>query len=254
MCTRSVRSRDVSPGEARVPRAPLPDVWRFAGREIPRAMRVVTLPGVFRPRPDSWLLARHLCAAVRPGASVLDVCTGSGAIAVAAAGAGAGAVTAIDVSRRAVVTARINARLNGVRVRALRGDLFAPVAGERFDAIACNPPYLPAADTLPTRGPARALDGGIDGRVLLDRVCAGAASHLRPGGCVLLVHSSVCGVEQTVERLRATGLRADVVERRRGPLGPLLTARAPLLEARGLLAPGEREEEIVVVRGTRAAG
>ena len=166
--------------------------WRIPGV----AMRIVTLPGVFRPRPDSWMLARHLCARVHPGAHVLDLCTGSGAIAVAAARCGAGRVTAIDVSRRSVATARINARLNGVRVRALRGDLFAPVAGERFDAIASNPPYLPAEDdALPAHGPARAIDAGTDGRVLLDRICARAAEHLRPGGAVLLVHSDLIGLD-----------------------------------------------------------
>jgi release factor glutamine methyltransferase len=212
-------------------------------------MRLVTLPGVFRPRPDSWLLAAHLRAQVRPGASVLDVCTGSGVLAVSAALGGAGAVTAVDVSRRAVLTARLNARLNGVRVRALRGDLFAPVAGERFDVVVSNPPYLPAPDDAPpARGPARAWDAGPDGRVLLDRICAHAAEHLRPGGVVLLVHSSVIGLHPTVRALERTGLRVDVLERRRGPLGPLLTARAPLLEARGLLAPGEREEETLIVR------
>jgi release factor glutamine methyltransferase len=184
---------------------------------------------------------------------VLDVCTGSGAIAVAAARAGAGAVTAVDVSRRSVMTVRINARLNGVRVRALRGDLFAPIAGERFDFIVSNPPYLPAEDdALPARGARRAWDAGADGRVLLDRVCAEAGAHLNPGGAVMLVHSGVIGLEPTVAALERSGLRVDVLERRRGPLGPLLTARAPLLEARGLLAPGEREEEIVVVRGAAA--
>src|SRR4051794_23429108 len=152
------------------------------------AMRVMTLPGVFRPRPDSWLLARHLCAQLTPGATVLDLCTGSGALAVAAARHGAGAVTAIDVSRRAVLTVRLNAGLNGVRVRALRGDLLAPVAGERFDAIVSNPPYLPAdTDRLPRRGPAQAWDAGRDGRALLDRICAQAPAHLRPGGFLLLV-------------------------------------------------------------------
>jgi release factor glutamine methyltransferase len=213
-------------------------------------MRVVTLPGVFRPRSDSWMLARHACAQLRPGASVLDLCTGSGAIAVAAAGCGADPVTAVDVSRRSVATVRINARLNGVRVRALRGDLFAAVPGERFDLVVSNPPYLPAEnDALPEQGPARALDAGTDGRVLLDRICAEAAGHLRPGGAVLLVHSSIIGIERTVEALGRSGLRADVLERRRGPLGPLLAARAPMLEARGLLAPGERVEEVAVVRG-----
>src|SRR3954468_17445507 len=218
-------------------------------RRIPGvAMRIVTLPGVFRPRPDSWMLARALCAKLRPGQSVLDLCTGSGAIAVAAARGGAAPVTAVDVSRRSVLTVRINARLNGVRVRALRGDLFGPVAGERFDFIVSNPPYMPAEDdALPDRGPARALDAGTDGRILLDRICAEAAAHLNPGGAVMLVHSDLIGVDSTVAALEATGLRVDVVERRRGPLGPILTARAPMLEARRLLAPGQREEDIVVV-------
>src|SRR3954447_14944074 len=216
-------------------------------------MRLMTLPGVFRPRPDSWMLARQLCARLPAQARVLDLCTGRGLLAVAAARHRAAEATAVDVSRRAVLTARINARLNGVRVRGLRGDLFAPVAAERFDAIVSNPPYLPVADdTLPDRGPARAWDAGTDGLILLDRICAQAAGHLEPGGFVLVVHSSIIGVEPTVRALEATGLRADVVERRRGALGPLLTSRAELLEARGLLAPGEREEEIVIVRGAAA--
>jgi release factor glutamine methyltransferase len=217
-------------------------------------MRIVTLPGVFRPHSDSWMLARHLCEQLRPGASVLDLCTGSGAIAVAAACAGAGPVTAIDVSRRAVLTARLNARLHGVRIRALRGRLFAPVAGERFDAIVSNPPYVPAEDdALPERGPERAWDAGVDGRALLDRICEEAPAHLRPGGFLLLVHSSIIGLERTTDLLERGGLAVDVLERRTGALGPLLSARAPLLEARGMLAPGVREEEMLVVRGAAAA-
>jgi release factor glutamine methyltransferase len=212
-------------------------------------MRVATLPGVFQPRSDSWMLAAHLRAQLRPRMTVLDVCTGSGAIAIAGAQAGAGAVTAIDVSRRAVLTVRIIARLNGVRVRALRGDLFGPVGGERFDAIVSNPPYLPSEDDqLPRHGPQRAWEGGTDGRLLLDRICAEAPAHLNPGGFLLLVHSSVCGLEPTVQRLERAGLGVELLERRRGALGPLVSARAPLLEARGILAPGEREEDMMVVK------
>src|SRR4051812_35307447 len=223
------------------------------GRITRTAMRLVTLPGVFTPLSDSWMLARALCTNVRPGQSVLDVCTGSGAIAVAAALCGAGPVTAIDVSRRSVLTVRINARLNGVRVRALRGDLLGPVAGERFDFIVSNPPYMPADDdTIPMRGPARALDAGTDGRILLDRICAEAAAHLNPGGAVMLVQNDLIGIEPTVDRLERTGLQVDIVERRHGPLGPVLTARAPMLEARGLLAPGVREEDLLIVRGAAA--
>ena len=219
-------------------------------------MRIVVPPGVFRPRSDTWLLADLIRAEDRiPGSSVLDVCTGSGALAVAAAQGGAREVTAVDVSRRAVLAAWLNARLNGVRVRALRGDLFAPVEDTPFDAIVSNPPYLPASrDELPRSGPARAWDAGRDGRTLLDRIVAGAPSLLRPGGLVLLIHSSLTGVDATLERLRAAGLeRAEVIARRRGPLGPLLAARANELEARGLLRPGQRDEELVAIRALRAA-
>jgi release factor glutamine methyltransferase len=212
-------------------------------------VRLFTPPGVFHPRPDSWMLARTLRAeALPPGARVLDVCTGSGLLAVTAALCGAQA-TAVDVSRRAVVCAAINARLNGVRVRALRGDLLAPVRGERFDAIVSNPPYLPADDGLPGRGAARAWDAGRDGRVVLDRLCAQAPDHLAPGGVILIIHSALCGTDATLDALRRAGLTAQVVHRHHGALGPLLRARAPQLEARGLLAPGQRDEEVVVVRG-----
>ncbi len=211
-------------------------------------------PGVFRPRSDTWLLAELIRADARiPGSSVLDVCTGSGALAVAAALGGAREVTAVDVSRRAVLAAWLNARLNGVRVRALRGDLFTPVKDRPFDAIVSNPPYLPSSgQELPRSGPARAWDAGRDGRALLDRIVAGAPSLLRPGGLVLLIQSSLTGVDATLERLRAAGLeRAEVVARRRGPLGPLLSARAAELEQRGLLRPGEREEELVAIRAVQ---
>jgi release factor glutamine methyltransferase len=212
-------------------------------------VRLFTPPGVFRPRPDSWMLARALRAErLRPGSRVLDVCTGSGVLAVTAALDGARA-TAVDVSRRAVLCAALNARLNGVRVRALRGDLLAPVSGERFDAIVSNPPYLPAADdALPTHGPRRAWDAGSDGRAVLDRLCAEAPSHLDRGGVLLLVHSSLCDTEATLSALDAGGLRTEIAARHRGVLGPLMRARAPQLEARGLLAAGEREEDVVVVR------
>ena len=152
------------------------------------AVRLLALPGVFRPPSDTWLLAEH-ARPLAAGADVLDVCSGSGALAIDAALHGARSATAVDVSRRAALAARVNGRLNGVRVRALRGDLLEPVSGERFDLIVSNPPYVPAAeDSLPARGPRRALDAGRDGRALLDRVCAQAPAHLRPGGTLLVVH------------------------------------------------------------------
>jgi release factor glutamine methyltransferase len=213
-------------------------------------VRLITLPGVFKPHSDSWALAGLVSDHVRPGDSVLDVCTGSGLLAVAAAQAGAGDVTAVDLSRRAVLAAGVNARLNGVRIDARRGDLFGAVAQRRFDVIVSNPPYVPSPeDHRPARGASRAWEAGFDGRAILDRICAQAPRHLRPGGSLLLVHSSVCGEKHTVGALRDAGLSAEVVARRRGPLGRLLSARANLLTERGLLAAGASEEELLFVVG-----
>jgi release factor glutamine methyltransferase len=218
-------------------------------------VRLVTPPGVFRPISDTWLLADALDREPLPlGARVLDLCSGSGALAIRAALGARREVTAVDVSRRAVLTIRLNAALNRVRVDARRGDLLAAVAGERFDAIVSNPPYVPApTDDLPARGPARAWDAGRDGRAVLDRICAEAPTYLRPGGVVLLVHSSLLGFEPTAQALRAGGLEVDIAARQRGPLGPLMNGRRAHLEAAGMLEPGATEEEVLVVRGRKAA-
>jgi release factor glutamine methyltransferase len=217
-------------------------------------MRIVTLPGVFRPISDTWMLADVLREQiVSPRCSVLDLCTGSGALAIAAAQRGAGCVTAVDVSRRAVLTTRLNARLNRVRVRALRSDLFAALGSERFDVIVSNPPYVPAeSDDPPARGPQRAWDAGRDGRALLDRVLAEAPARLRADGLLLVVQSDLIGVDATMERMREAGLEPDVALRRRGPLGPLMRERVHHLESAGLLAAGRRHEDVVVLRGRAA--
>jgi release factor glutamine methyltransferase len=216
-------------------------------------MRLLHVPGVFQPRPDTWMLIDAVRReSLRPGTRVLDLCTGSGAIAVAAALRGA-SVTAVDVSRRALLSVRLNARLNGVRVRARRGDLFDAVRDERFDLIVANPPYLPAEDdTLPARGRARAWDAGRDGRAVLDPLCAAAPAHLEPGGAILIVHSSVCGVDTTMRSLQATSLSVDVVAEHDGPLGPLLRERRDQLCDAGLLEPGAASERVAIIRGVRA--
>ncbi|HEX3622966.1 MAG TPA: HemK2/MTQ2 family protein methyltransferase [Acidimicrobiales bacterium] len=214
-------------------------------------MLLLRAPAVYPPQGDTWLLADAMRAeAVSADMRVLDLCAGSGALAVAAARQGAVDLTAIDISRRAVLSTWINTRLRGLDVRILRGDLLAPVAAERFDLVLANPPYVLAADDrLPTGGAARCWDAGRDGRAVLDRICAGAPGLLRPGGVLLVVFSALCGVDATLDQLAAAGLDASVVSRTIEPFGPVMTARAGLLEARGVIQPGQRHEELVVVRG-----
>ncbi|WP_372499432.1 HemK2/MTQ2 family protein methyltransferase [Streptomyces sudanensis] len=177
--------------------------------------------------------------------------TGSGALALAAARRGA-RVTAVDRSWRAVITARLHAAVARQRVRVLHGDLLEPASDRRFDLIVCNPPYVPSPHGRPPRrGAAVAWDAGHDGRAVLDRVCDGAADLLRPSGALLLVHSALSGVAPTIERLERAGLAAAVVERSSVPFGPVLRSRSDWLERRGLIAPGQEKEELVIIRAHR---
>ncbi|MGE0396328.1 MAG: peptide chain release factor N(5)-glutamine methyltransferase [Kofleriaceae bacterium] len=154
---------------------------------------------VLVPRPDTETVIEVAVKARVDKAApcrVLDLCTGSGAIALALAKElPAATVIATDVSAEAVAIATKNVERNkmGERVEVRRGDLFAPVAGEVFDVIASNPPYIATAviATLSAevkREPVIALDGGADGMAFYDRICAEAMAHLAPGGVLVVEH------------------------------------------------------------------
>lgn len=207
--------------------------------------------GVYRPQADTGLLTRAMRReGITGGADILDLGTGSGALAVEAARMG-GRVTAVDISWSAVAAAWFNALLNGQSVRVRHGDLTSAVPGRRFDLVVANPPYVPAPDGIPPRGTARAWDAGVDGRLLIDRVCDTAPAILRSAGALLLVHSHLCGIDDTLARLAGAGLRAEVVDRARLPFGRVLRSRLGWLRERGL-ANGGTTEELVVIRAEHA--
>jgi ribosomal protein L3 glutamine methyltransferase len=128
------------------------------------------------------------------GARILDLCTGSSCLAILAALRFGGArIDAVELSADAIEVARRNLAAHevGDRVSLLQGDLFAPVAGQRYDLIIANPPYVAAAevDAFPAEyaaEPVMAHLGGADGLDLARRILAEAAGHLAPGGTVVM--------------------------------------------------------------------
>jgi release factor glutamine methyltransferase len=150
---------------------------------------------VLIPRPETEHLVEKILelAAHFEQPRIVDIGTGSGCIAVTLAHQLPHAqITAIDFSAPALKIAHENARLNGVALRFLEGDLLAPVAAEKFDFVVSNPPYVPATDraTLSVEvrdfEPALALFSGDDGLEVYRRLIPSAFNALAPGGFLLL--------------------------------------------------------------------
>ncbi len=196
-------------------------------------------------------------AATVAGRSVLDLCTGSGVVALAASRLGAGRVSAYDVCRRAVECARSNAEQAGRRVDVCHGTWAEAVRHGPYDVVVSNPPYVPAGpdshlETIPDHlGPSRAWDAGPDGRMVLDPLCNAAPALLRHGGAMLIVQSEFADPGKSVAMLRGHRLATEVVLTETIPFGPVLTARAAWMERTGLLQPGRREENLLVIRAEK---
>jgi release factor glutamine methyltransferase len=151
---------------------------------------------VLTPRPDTETLveaALSKVADVESAVRILDLGTGSGAIALSLASELPHAeITATDLSMPALQIATENADHLHMRerVRFLAGDLFEPVASERFDLVVSNPPYVARDDeaSLPpelSHEPEMALFAGADGLDVIRRLVAEAGNHLSPGGWLL---------------------------------------------------------------------
>ena len=157
-------------------------------------IRLGVNPAVLIPRPETEELAEKVIEEVRSrgGGRVLDLCTGSGAIAIAVAKNSPAEVTATDVSEAACTVARANAAGAGASVKVLAGDMFAPVAEEKFDVIVSNPPYIPHGDIAGLQDkvkkfePLAALDGGEDGLDFYRTIAREGAERLTEGGVIFL--------------------------------------------------------------------
>ena len=174
-------------------------------------LQFLVTPTVFNPKlPRTGaffadFIESHRLAA---DAEVLDMGTGSGVCAIFAA-RHARRVVAVDINAAAVRCARLNAALNHVEHRSevRHGDLFGPVAGERFDLILFNPPFL--------RGiPRDDRDRAWRSNDIAERFAAGVRDHLKRGGAALVLLSSFGGAGPFLEEFRRQGLLVSTVAER----------------------------------------
>ena len=156
---------------------------------------------VLSHRQDTECLVEEAAKRLEPGMSVLDLCTGSGCVLIALMHLGQDLKgSGVDISEEAVLVARENARRNFVHPELYRGDLFEPVAEERFDLIVSNPPYIPTGvigELMPEvrdYEPRAALDGSGDGLAFYRRIVREAPAYLTEGGWLFFE----IGVDQRV--------------------------------------------------------
>ncbi len=200
---------------ARADGVPLP---YLTGTQVFCGLELTVGPGVLVPRPETEDLVRWALEVLagRNAPAVADLGTGSGAIALAIRAACPQAtVTAVDASAAALAVARVNGQRLGLAVDWREGDWWAPLAGQRFDLVVANPPYVAAGDPhLPAlrHEPASALVSGADGLDDLRRIVAAAPAHLLAGGWLLLEHGHDQGA--AVRGLLAAAGFADVATRR----------------------------------------
>lgn len=149
---------------------------------------------VLHPGPETVILIKKAIEYINRSEvqSVLDLCTGSGAVAVSVAKRCKATVVATDISSQALQIARLNASQNNVAVSFLQGDMFQPVAGRIFKIIISNPPYVKTAaiKSLPhfvrNFAPKITIDGGSDGLLFHKIILSKAKRFLSTHGCLFL--------------------------------------------------------------------
>jgi release factor glutamine methyltransferase len=178
-------------------------------------------PGTFIPRPETELLVQAALAQLGPGARVLDLCAGSGAIGVSiAAERGDAQVDLVELSPDAARFARENAEKHAPgRAQVFEGDLFAALPDKkRYHSIVSNPPYVPLIDEarlapeITQHEPPLALYSGKDGLDTIGRIVREAPAWLEAGG-FLGVEIDPPQAAKVVEMLQAARFARVQVQR-----------------------------------------
>lgn len=194
--------------QARAGRTPL---QHLTGSAPFRRLEIPVGPGVFIPRPETELLVEWGLGVLHPGALVVDLCSGSGAIALAVADEAPG-TRVVAVEQDAVRWLRANVSALGLPVEVRGGDVTDPaVTGDLaggVELVLCNPPYVPTGTVVPAEvaehDPPVAVFAGPDGLAVIRPVIALSLALLRPGGRVGIEHDDSQG-EAVPALFRAAG-------------------------------------------------
>jgi len=184
---------------------------------------------VYEPAEDSFLLADAALKEAKPGMRILEIGTGSGFVS---------AVLLANLKEIRLVATEINphaarcAKMNGIEV--IRTDLFRGIKSKNpetlFDLILFNPPYLPTSEEEKVPGWLNyAFDGGISGRDTLEKFLDEVRDYLKPGGEVLVLISSITGLDAVKEKMETLGFAVEVVARKKVSFEELIVVKGKLL-------------------------
>ena len=183
----------------------------------PRLAQLRDVETVYQPAEDSRLLAATAADSIDSDALVLDVGTGSGYVAARIREATGVRVIGSDINPEACRQAAESG------VPAVQADLFGPFRDGRFDAVVCNPPYLPTAPEEGWDDPMeRALSGGENGRAVVNPFVDGVGRVLAPGGRAYLLLSTLTGPDAVRARARTAGLSTRLLAEESHPFERLL--------------------------------
>lgn len=156
-------------------------------------------PSVYEPSEDSFLLAEAALSQIKDSENILEIGCGSGIISAVIKANTKAKIVGIDINPYAAACTKENG------VEAIIGDLLSCVKG-KFDMILFNPPYLPeltGKEEITKDWIKVAIDGGYDGRRIINRFLDDVGTHLVENGRILMLISSLTGIEEVKSRMKS---------------------------------------------------
>lgn len=210
---------------------------------------------VAEPNFSSYYLSNHLN--LFKGENALDLGTGCGFFAIVLS-EGFDEIYAIDIVNEAIECTNLNSKLNEVdsKVHALKGNLFDPVRGMKFDLIVSNPPQMPTPSVKEREDWIGFMDnGGVDGREIVDEIIENASNFLKASGKLVIVHLDVANIKKTILKLQDKGLRTKILAEHKVLIGRLEFERKEHIEKFGISFIAENKhlfQKVAIIEGEKS--